>query len=91
MQTDQILSPSRVVLGHCPQCGGVLIQLNEYGVWEPFHCGCGWVEHVDKNKPTIINRHRIERDFGVEVGGGITLRMPPVPRVETVDVDREVL
>lgn len=88
MTTSQ--SASRVVMGHCPSCGGVLIQTNEYGVWEPFVCPCGWGEYHDPAKPDIVNRYRIERGFGVDVMGR-TVRMPPIAMVETVHVDPDVL
>lgn len=82
--------PPRVIVGHCPSCGGVVIQCNDYGVWEPAKCRCGWGEYYDPTKPDLVNKHRMQRDFVVEVAG-INVRLPPPRPVETVNVTSEVL
>ena len=34
--------PARVVVGHCPECHEVIVIFNNYEVWPPAVCKCGW-------------------------------------------------
>ena len=42
-ESEPILQPYRVIVGHCPACNSVLVVLNNYETWPPVRCQCGWV------------------------------------------------
>lgn len=52
-----IEQPARVIIGHCPECGKVLIVTNNYEVWPLVECHCGWISDTQ----AIKNRARYER------------------------------
>ncbi len=56
--TEKTRQPSRVVVGHCPECSRVIVIENEYDVWPPATCVCGWADSTG----AIANRVRYERD-----------------------------
>lgn len=87
------VSASRMVMGHCPSCGGVVVRLNNFEVWEPAQCKCGWGRDWDPTKPDLVNATRYERDFTVCTGegGNIKVQLPPRRPVATVNVTSEVL
>lgn len=61
--------PSRMVAGHCPDCGAVVCIFNEYGVWPPVVCKCGWAGGTTE----IVNHVRLER-------GSVLTRFVPAQR-----------
>lgn len=56
-ERDKTHTPARVIVGHCPDCRGVLVVENNYEVWPLVYCCCGWVGATDK----VENRARYER------------------------------
>jgi endogenous inhibitor of DNA gyrase (YacG/DUF329 family) len=61
---DQVQQPQRVVVGHCPRCGMVVVVLNNRGVWPYIECRCG--AHGDMD--WLVNKHRIEDGFVINNG-----------------------
>lgn len=53
------LQASRLVAGHCPECGAVCAVLNDYETWPLVECACGWAGATT----ALANRVRLERNF----------------------------
>lgn len=49
--------PARVIVGTCPECGRLLVILNDHEVWPPARCTCGWVDGTSG----LENKIRMER------------------------------
>lgn len=62
MGYNEISHPRRVIVGHCPQCGEVVVVKNEGGSWPYVTCTCDWSGTTTQ----IANRVRFER------GGEVT-------------------
>lgn len=41
-EANAVHSADRVLAGHCPRCGRVLIILNNHEVWPYVQCTCDW-------------------------------------------------
>jgi hypothetical protein len=58
MRADpNIRQPKRVIVGHCPECGEVLVIENGGEVWPYVDCVCGWGGTTQE----VANRARYER------------------------------
>jgi hypothetical protein len=56
-ERDRTIHPSRVIVGHCPDCWGVLVVSNDHEAWAYGWCPCGWAGATTK----IANQSRYER------------------------------
>lgn len=54
---EQTHQPSRIIVGHCPECKEVVVLFNNYEVWPLFKCKCGWKGSTD----AVDNKTRLER------------------------------
>lgn len=55
---DETQQPTRVLVGHCPECGRVCVVENDYRSWPLVHCACGWTGATTG----VRNGHLYERD-----------------------------
>lgn len=55
--TDRVYQPDRVIVGHCPHCGRVVVVHNDHEVWPYINCECGQAYSTTE----IDNVHRVER------------------------------
>ena len=39
---EAVHTAERVIIGHCPRCGRVLVVLNSHEVWPWIQCVCDW-------------------------------------------------
>lgn len=58
LMLERTYQPSRMVVGHCPNCRRVVGCFNEYGTWPPIICKCGWAGPTTE----IDNYVRFERE-----------------------------
>lgn len=49
----------RVLMGHCPDCGNVVVVFNDYESWPLIACTCGWTGDT----LSILNRRRLEEGW----------------------------
>ena len=52
-----IRQPSRVIVGHCPRCGRVIVVENNYEIWPLVICACDWSGMTTE----VARRARYER------------------------------
>ena len=45
---NETRQPERVLLGHCPVCGRVVVVENHHEVWPLVNCRCGWDGATDE-------------------------------------------
>jgi endogenous inhibitor of DNA gyrase (YacG/DUF329 family) len=55
--------PERVIVGNCPDCGRVIVVLNNREVWPFIECECG----ARLQTTDIVQSHRVERTQGWQV------------------------
>lgn len=55
--------PARVIAGHCPSCGEVVVVFNNHETWPLVQCRCGWQGATT----SVYNRIRLERN-SVRIG-----------------------
>lgn len=56
---EETHQPSRVIVGHCPQSGHVVVLFNSYEVWPYVSCLCGWKGATSQ----VMNRVRFENNW----------------------------
>lgn len=61
VKVEECLCPPRVVVGHCPDCEGVIVVLNSAGVWPLVHCACGYISDLFGLRNRVLFTRHFER------------------------------
>lgn len=81
---DAVRQPSRLYVGHCPECKRVVAVENDYGTWPLATCTCGWADGLT----ALVNAVRFEWDRLPELQEGLFRRATDYDG-DPVDLDRD--